>query len=326
MLQTSSSDLKARLFLQPLLKRVHGEAHAEWKNLYLSDFEMNQIRLFDLMANKMPLVSSAGLIANTLLVNAIKDQEKATVLDVGIGSGQQMVRLIHQLANESSAIKSLRIVGIEPAAASLADAERNVKEVGASREIDVEFMGFNRCSEDLDNQDWRAIRAAAEFLVINEAFALHHVRSSASSSDLKHETLVRLKALNPKLFVLSEPNSDHHTGDYAQRFENCWNHFGLVFDVVDRIDAKDEEKQALKLHFFAREIEDILGTDDELRSERHETVDMWLTRLRLAGFIPTQPRPLPDLKLDSWIQIFDHDDYVGLGIHDQPIVAIMVVR
>ena len=139
--------------------------------------------------------------------------------------------------------------------------------------------------------------------------------------------LEKLKQLQPKLFVLIEPYSDHVCPDLLQRFKNAWFHYGLTFQAIDQVEASQEEKQMVKAIFFGREIQDVLG-HNENRAEQMETAEMWLTKLKTVGFRP-QPVSLDGLQvghLPPQITMTHHSDYVGLNVDRNPIVAVIAVQ
>ena len=110
------------------------------------------------------------------------------------------------------------------------------------------------------SQDWQMIETLCQTpntcLLIYAGFALHHIRPVSSRTGI----LEKLKALNPQVFVMIEPYSDHICLDLKQRFLNAWHHYGLTFQAIDRIEAPQEEKQTVKTIFFGNEIQDVLGT------------------------------------------------------------------
>jgi hypothetical protein len=99
-----------------------------------------------------------------------------------------------------------------------------------------------------------------------------------------------------------------------------------VFDAVDGLNLTPAEALAIK-YFFSREIEDIVGNREEERSERHETAEMWLDRLRKVGFFP-------DLNFlfhcnsgyQNGISISKRNGYIGLDYKNQTVVALMALR
>ena len=84
-----------------------------------------------------------------------------------------------------------------------------------------------------------------------------------------------------------------------------------------------QERTALKL-FFGREIDDIIGNQFQERYERHEPADMWIYRLKKAGFSITNHFELPD-KIDSnHIRIAYNDKgFLGFTHENETILAII---
>jgi hypothetical protein len=137
--------------------------------------------------------------------------------------------------------------------------------------------------------------------------------------------LQRLLGLRPKVFVLTEPHSDHESMSLFSRFRSAWGHYGLAFRVVDRLPIDDDSKHAIKLLFFGREIEDVLANSEESRCERHELADMWINRLVNTGFIPVTV-PLPNRIERSVVTVSRKDLYVGLECDGHTLVAIMAMK
>lgn len=317
-----SRDLKTHVFAEALLKRLKGEQDRQ-PNLYLRDCQNLQIDLFNLIANKVPMVSAAADVANQQIAQALDGLPEATLLDVGIGTGRQEVALLELLAKRGRFQGELTVAGIEPAAEALALAEKNILARAAASGLRVRFRPILKCIEDFSEGDWADLRGLPGPLIVNEAFAVHHIPVRAGQGDLKDGVLKRLYDLRPRLFVLTEPHSNHQTPDFRARFENCWKHFGLVFDVVDRLEISEDEKNAIKVQFFAREIEDILGSVEERRSERHETAEMWTSRLRRAGFKLVPERlGLPERSPDV-IRIAKRREFISLDLGTEPIVAVI---
>jgi hypothetical protein len=158
--------------------------------------------------------------------------------------------------------------------------------------------------------------------VINGAFALHHIRPLDGERDTKQRVLESLHALDPAVLVLCEPNSDHATASFGERFRNSWNHFGATFQMLDALDLTEAQRDGIKVLFFRREIDDILGGTDEARSERHETAAMWTQRIHAARF-KTRRRDARTLPAVSGVMsLSSHDGYLGLDFGGETIVAI----
>lgn len=271
------------VFGAALARRIAGASEQE-ANLYLQRHELPQIQLFDLLATAAPFVGLAGVIANAEIVRACAGEACPTLVDVGIGTGRQVVALLQAMAREGTLPRSLTVVGVEPSASSLELAQRNVAAAAKAVGTEVAFHGFHAAAESLMPADWRAVRAACTSRpVVNASFALHHV-ADVGGRDVRDDVLRRLRGLRPKLLVLSEPDVHHLERDFLRRFRNCWEHFSAAFDAIDATGADRRDKAALKACFFGREIADILAAPEPLRSERHESTASWLARLASTGW------------------------------------------
>lgn len=323
--QTSALDLQYSIFLTALSKRL-ATGGFQQPNLYLLDLDVRQIDLFDLMARKMPLVSMPGRHANRLIQHFLRDSANPAVVDIGTGSGQQMVHLLQEIASdESLRSRPLLIVGIEPAPKSLLEAEEAVLRTASELGLNVRFEGIGKCIEQFSSEDWDLLATLAQGAIFNEAFALHHVSGRAGRHDRKDEVIAKLASLSPRAFVLTEPHSNHESFSLSERFQNSWNHYGLAFRVIDRLDIRPEEKNAIKLHFFAREVEDVLGTGEEIRTERHETAAMWLDRLEKAGMKPVQLHDAFEVEKNPLIDVRWHNGYASFDFEGETVVSSLCV-
>lgn len=315
-----AEDMQHFLFATALARRL-GVGEARQMNLYLRRFELPQIVLFNLVAERLPMVALAGRIANDLMCRVFAEHEEATLLDVGLGLGRQEVALLRTLKAEGAALRRLTVVAVEPDTDSLRRAEVALSNAAREVGITLRFRGIPKVIEALDEDDWHLLRDNPGPRVVHAAFALHHMAAGVDRQDIFH----RLRAVEPSAVVLCEPNSDHATDSLLQRFQNVWHHFSHNFDLVDELDLPPRERNGIKL-FFGRELEDILGTvDDTQRYERHERVETWLERLRNAGFSPAPARLLEG----SWsfphpaVHVRPGPGYVGVGFREEMLVPVL---
>jgi len=126
---------------------------------------------------------------------------------------------------------------------------------------------------------------AIAFWGINAANSQHHIVSEPHEGDERDRVLRQLYLLDPLGFVLLEGDANHNIEDFFQRFHNCWNLYGTVFDMVDELkELTAPEKVALKASFFSREIEDIISKDEMAnRHERMEPLPVWVERCGRAS-------------------------------------------
>ena len=276
-------DLRYFIFASALSRRLQSNKQAEI-NLYLRQYEKTQIALFNLLAEHLPTVAMAGPLANEVLARFVGGHDEVTLLDVGIGSGRQEVALVHLLAQRGTLPRKLNVVAVEPDAGSLLEASFALGEAAEALGFELAFHPVHKLVEDLDEADWAEFASFGAPLVVLSAFAVHHVRS-APGRRTRDGLFHRLRELQPDAVVLCEPSSNHDTPDLMERFQAAWSHFGLTFGLIDALDVDGSQKAAMKM-FFAREIDDIVGSAEDARCERHEPVDRWVRRMRDAGFEP----------------------------------------
>ena len=315
-----AEDLQYYIFASALSRRLASDKEGQI-NLYLRQFRQTQISLFNLLAQHLPTVQLAGPLANALLARFMGGQDEVTLLDIGIGSGRQEVALVHQLAAEGRLPKRINVIAVEPDAGSLIEAHTALWEASAELGFELDFLPVHKVVEELDEADWAQFAAYPAPLVVNAAFAAHHVRCT-EESPLRDQIFRRLRELDPDAVVLAEPSSNHHAASLAERFENAWRHFGLTFRIIDELEAAPDERAAMKM-FFAREIEDILANAEESRCERHEPVEVWVERMRRAGFTPYADFDFVRGFRHDLVRVAPRDGYVGLDYGDETLVAVL---
>jgi tellurite resistance protein len=316
-------DLRYFLLAAGLSKRADGAA-SDAINLYLRDYDVPQIRLFNLLAERVPTMALGTMLSNKLLVRAIREHEQVSLVDFGTGTGRQMASLLRMLRAGGRVPKRLTLTLIEPDATSLRTAIESVTQVARECEIAVEIQAIPKLAEELDDHDWALIARAPGSLIANESFTLHHVEDDVDGSDGRGLVLSRLRALEPELFVATEPDVDHFEPDLRARLAHCDRHFRAMFAQLDRLSLGEHDRNAIKVCFFGREIEDILGAPEATRAERHERAAQWIERLREAGFrlIDTDDLSLPAPETLG-VELFARDGHLSLGFEGEPLLAIL---
>lgn len=313
--------LQDYIFASALSRRLDPARSAEI-NLYLQQYELPQISLFNLLAQSLPTVSLAAEVSNRLLCDFLGGWDEVALLDVGIGTARQEVEVLRELAGRGTLPHRLTVFAVEPDPRSLSAAYTSLAQ--ASRELGfvLDFQGLNTVAEDLTDEDWSRFAATRGPLVVHGAFAAHHIRDRGDGYCARNDFFRKLRRLHPLAVVLCEPSSDHHTGLIGERFENCWNHFGKTFELIDRAGLPPREAAAVKM-FFAREIQDILGNTDDSRCERHESVDAWTNRLRRAGFTLWTDFSAIDGMRHDVVSIRPAEGYVGMEYDGETLVAVV---
>lgn len=319
-IEENPSDMLPYLFATALMKRLD-PVRNEQMNLYLRKYDVPQITLFNLLAQKYPLVANASRLANSLLARYVHPGEPVSFLEIGIGTGRQIVSLLQELSLQDRRPSLIELFAIEPNEQCLRQAQENVMQAAESCGIRVAFHPIPYEVESMPDEIWSRLAVGGSMLV-NASFALHHIRDTPAGSAGKNGVLSKLCSLRPAVVVMCEPDSDHQTSDALSRFVHCWEHFSLVFELIDSLDIPSEQKRALKV-FFGREIEDIIGNSELLRCERHESTTDWINRLEQAGFSPNPDMNGLSLHIPRVVSSASDKWHIGLGAGDINLVSVI---
>lgn len=318
-MRQSPSDMLYHVFASALAKRLSAKV-AEEMNLYLKQYEHSQIDLFNKVAGRFPFVGKTGQVANNYLALYIEGHEEVSLLDIGIGTGRQVVALLSLLETKRSLPRKLNLYAIEPMADALELAKQSVAAQCTRLGVELNFHAYPRFVENISEKEWTSLIPPAGNLLVNASFALHHIHGCEA---VRGHTLQKIRALRPLAVVLSEPDSDHFEPDVTIRFENCWEHFETIFTFIDELRLSEAETIQMKL-FFLREIEDIVGNREDSRFERHEKAEKWILRLGHAGFrMHTNPKAAEGLEPHPLMKVTLHKDYIGFDYRDKTLVAVI---
>jgi hypothetical protein len=241
------------------------------------------------------------------------------IMDVGIGRGIQMVSLLRELAHVPG-LENVTITGIEPFADAIPFATRMITEAAQSLPFKVSLKIVEGFAENMDATGLKAaLPALHDKLIVNASLAIHHIPATAQ----REQFFKTIKQLSPAGIVLTEPDTDHMTGNWKQRTKNAWTHYGAVFNTIDSLPVAEAEKRGLKM-FFGREIKDVVGAPDEQRYERHEPASRWTGYGRGIGYGVMPGLEAPDALASN--------DTFGIGVnangllmsrHSTPILAVI---
>ncbi len=320
--KVANAQLLSHLIAESLMRRIDRQL-VESKNIFVQEFDIPQTELFYSMAEAVPFVYAGHFLANQYLEQAVMDHRSFTILDIGIGNGGQVKRLLDILAGNQDKLESVQIIGLDPLEKNLAEARSRLEKAKKDYPFEVEFQPLCSLVEKLKDDDFESIRERSKGnLVVNSAFTFHHTSHPLNDQETRTELLRRLASLKPRILTLVEPNSNHDTEELVKRVHHSWEHFGNVFALVDEADIDSSHKYLIKGKFFAREIRDIFGVSDHFRCERHELYDSWLLRLFKAGYKPFDVAEL-SVQLPPYCQYDVSEGLVRLNYNDTTIVAVM---
>jgi hypothetical protein len=208
------------------------------KNIYLQAYEIAQIDLFDLLPEAFPPIPQSYAIANQHLAARAAGLDSAALLDIGVGKGSAAARVAATLAAAPGRLRRLRIVALDPLRASLLEAQAAIEAAAPSLPFARRGGAAARCWSSAASR--RCCRTAVggrrrggDQRRVHAAPHGH----APGDQELRTQLLRRLAGLRPRVLTLIEPNANHDTELLTRRVHSCWEHFGTVFDLIDRSDG-----------------------------------------------------------------------------------------
>ena len=145
-MEMDSACFLSTLMLNTYIKSRSGKLTCE--NIYLTQYDVPQIRLFDILIEKLPYVKYSQQMVNRQMASLFANVAEGALLDIGIGLGTQVCNVLNLLKNNTS-LKRLVITGIEPGNEALRKAEKQVMQMQPQLPFHIEFRGIAGFAEKI---------------------------------------------------------------------------------------------------------------------------------------------------------------------------------
>ena len=299
--------------------RQEARSPEEVRNTYLQDLAIPQIVLFDILANKFPIVLKAQEIINSLLCKHASLHSQIIILDIGIGRGLQMEKLLREI-DRIPHIEKVTLIGIEIFRPALDFTTQCMISLSKELHFDLNFIPFHSSIEAIDFRILESkIPNNSTLFMVNASLCLHHIQSM----DQRSELFCEINSFQPEIFTLIEPNTDCFTDDFKKRLDNAFEHFNALYQYIDTLNLLIEEKKGLK-QFFSTEFFDAIALPEAYRFEKYQTGEQWVETGKMAGF---QPKDLT--KIAAGINISDitceseFSDYLNFKFKESSILSVI---
>ncbi len=308
--------------LKAIQYRIEGNSPELIRNTYLKDLAIPQIVLFDILANQFPIVHAAQSLVNDQIYQMAKCGTVITVLDIGIGRGIQMVRLL-TLLNQIQELEIVNVIGIELFEPALKHTESQLHQLNDELRIKINFFPINSTAE---TTDFKALKLFIDEqgapLLVNASLCLHHIQKKEERVQLFND----LKSLQPKLLTLIEPDADCYTDKFDVRLENAFHHFNALYSYINTLALKEDEKKGLK-QFFSTELFDAIALPDQHRFEKYEEGKSWVNTGLLTGFnlhdfsTFSLGIKIPSIEIQT-----TPDKYIRFGYEGIPLLSVIAMK
>jgi GRAS domain family len=306
-------------FIQCLHWRYEGHPSEEAMNTYLKEFEIPQAFLFDILANRFPLVLSSQTLLISTICTAAAGHKEITLIDLGCGRGEQLVRILHAL-NEVPELRTVTVIGTEILGSSLEFCASYVASVNHRFRFTLQFHGLPGPVENMTRESIEAlIPEQSDALLINASLLMHHVQQV----EKRRSIFELLYSLQPVLLTLVEPDTDCFTDDTDQRILNAYEHFGSLYTYISTLPVSATERKGLK-QFFRNELYDTLVLDDTHRFEKYIRGEEWISLATEAGFVIKSVSGLATLTEVPGVKIEERTaGYVSFSFQGSDILSVI---
>ncbi len=148
------------IFADALKKKLDFD-YIEQGNIYFGkDDDQSHIDIFDAFA-KLPAWKKAYEIGNQVRARYITESNLSEVayLDLGLGKGNQAIAVMEMVGKTDNPPHKFTCLGLEPVADSMKAAGEAIKNVSKNLPFEVDYIGINKCAEDLTFAEWQDLRS-----------------------------------------------------------------------------------------------------------------------------------------------------------------------
>uniref|UniRef100_A0A0D9VA70 Uncharacterized protein n=1 Tax=Leersia perrieri TaxID=77586 RepID=A0A0D9VA70_9ORYZ len=255
-----------------------------------------------------PFLRLAGAAANQSILESMESEKIVHVIDLGgaADGAAQWVELLHLLAARPEGPPHLRLTSVHPHKDLLSQSAMALTK--EAERLDIPFQ-FNPVVSPLDSLDLESLRVkTGEALAVFSSLQLHSLlatdddstittvaagekdrrspESGISPSTSRTDAfLTAIWGLSPKVFVITEQEASHNSGNLTERFVEALNYYAALFDCLESGAARGSvERARVERWMLGEEIKNIVACDGGERRERHERLDRWARRMEGAGF------------------------------------------
>jgi hypothetical protein len=194
--------------------------------------------------------------------------------------------------------------------------------ISGTSHVRSEYEFLQRRSEDVSVEDIRRSFPGKRIDVVNASAAIHHMPKDAKLSLLR-----RIQELSPRIFILTDADSDHestldnHSVELISNVYSFYTHM-LECMMAESPNSDMHEQYRTFCYFDARDI--IMGKDG-VRIEYHTTAENWSSYLKYTGFTLVPPRK-------SWLvgipaaRCRIEREYLIPVFHRRPLIFQMVAK
>ncbi|KAM7268915.1 hypothetical protein ACFE04_011081 [Oxalis oulophora] len=318
----------ATYFVEALARRIY----KIYPQQCLDSFDVDVLQMH--FYETCPYLKFAHFTANQAILEVFATATSVHVIDFGLKQGMQWPALMQALAWRPGGPPTFRLTGIGPPQPDNSDALQDVgwklAQLADTIGVEFEFRGFVANSlADLDPAILNLRPSDEEAVAVNSVFELHPLLARPGGMN---KVLSSIKAMNPKIVTIVEPEANHNSPVFLDRFTESLHYYSSLFDSLEAsgLSAPASPDMVMSEVYLGKQICNIVACEGADRVERHETLDQWRNRLNSAGFEPVHLGSNAYKQASMLLALFaggdgyrveENDGCLMLGWHTRPLIT-----
>ncbi|KAJ4706917.1 DELLA protein GAI [Melia azedarach] len=236
-----------------------------------------------------PYLKFAHFTANQAILEAFSTANRVHVIDFSLKQGMQWPALMQALALRPGGPPAFRLTGIGPPQPDNTDALQQVgwklAQLADTIGVEFEFRGFV-CNSlaDLEPEMLDIRPSEVETVAVNSVFELHRLLARPGGIE---KVVSSIKAMKPQIITIVEQEANHNNPVFLDRFTEALHYYSSLFDSLEGTGlTPPSQDQVMSEVYLGRQICNVVACEGLERTERHETLAQWRTRMTSAGFDP----------------------------------------
>ncbi|KAK8951640.1 DELLA protein SLR1 [Platanthera zijinensis] len=290
-----------------------------------------------------PYLKFAHFTANQAILEAFAGCRRVHVIDFSMKQGMQWPALMQALALRPGGPPSFRLTGIGPPQPDNTDALQQVgwklAQLADTIHVDFEYRGFVANSlADLEPYMLESLSSGSgepEVVAINSVFELHGLLARPGALE---KVLATVRAVKPRIVTIVEQEANHNTGPFMERFAEALHYYSTMFDSLEgggNCTGEGQHDQMMSEVYLGRQICSVVACEGAERTERHETLSQWRSRMSGAGFEAVHLGSNAFKQASMLLALFSGGDgyrveekegCLTLGWHTRPLIATSAWR
>ncbi|KAL6646419.1 hypothetical protein ACP70R_018027 [Stipagrostis hirtigluma subsp. patula] len=250
----------AHYFAEGLEARLAGTGNRLYQSLAMNRTSVvRALKVYQLYMGSKYLPLIPFLFSNHIIYNAIAGKKKLHVVQYGLGHGFQWPDLLRRLACREGGPPEVRLTGIDTPQPGFRpthlteETERRLSDCARQFGVPFKFRCIVEKSEDICVEDIGI--DTREVLVVNTLYhfgALMDESFMVDRPNPKDMVLNTIRKMRPKVFIHAVGNGASNTAFFLTRFRDALFHFSALFDMIDTIMPRDNDKRLIVEQVYAR--------------------------------------------------------------------------